>query len=132
MNATQLYWIMKLDDVCDALNVVCAFLLAMFLIFLTAYLVFIFASHAEDKPHNCEKILRILKTICIILIFPTIVVGSAVTFLPTTRQAAVMIVVPKAVQNKKIKEIPNKLIDIANDWFDSKIQNSTNGAGSEK
>jgi len=42
---------------------------------------------------------------------------AAATFVPTTKQAAAIIIVPKIVNNEKVQMVGNQLYDLAVDWM---------------
>jgi hypothetical protein len=43
---------------------------------------------------------------------------AAATFIPTTKQAAAIIIVPKIVNNEKVQMVGNQLYDLAVDWME--------------
>jgi hypothetical protein len=45
--------------------------------------------------------------------------------LPSTKQMAVLIVVPKILNNEHVKQLPDKLIALCNDWLDKLGPNKT-------
>lgn len=42
---------------------------------------------------------------------------AAVTFVPTTKQAAAIVIVPKIVNNEKVQMVGNQLYDLAVEWM---------------
>jgi len=43
---------------------------------------------------------------------------AMVIFVPTTKQMAAIIVVPKIVNNEKVQNVGNKIYDLAVEWMD--------------
>jgi hypothetical protein len=39
--------------------------------------------------------------------------------IPSTKEAAAIIIIPKIVNNEKVQQIPSKLMDLANEWLDA-------------
>lgn len=44
--------------------------------------------------------------------------AAAVTFVPTTKQAAAIMIVPKIVNNEKVQMVGNQLYDLAVEWME--------------
>lgn len=42
-------------------------------------------------------------------------------FTPTTNEMAIIIVAPKIINNEKVQEIPERMLDIGMEWFDEFI-----------
>jgi len=42
----------------------------------------------------------------------------AIAFLPTTKQACAIYVIPRIVNNKEVQELPEKVVDLANEWLE--------------
>jgi len=45
-------------------------------------------------------------------------IGLASAILPTTKQAAAIIVLPKIINNAKVQELPDKLLGLAEAWME--------------
>ena len=41
------------------------------------------------------------------------------TLIPTEKDIATIIVIPKIVNNEKVQQIPSKILDLATDWLDA-------------
>ena len=48
-------------------------------------------------------------------------------FVPSTKDAAAILLVPKIVNNEKVAAIPSKVLDLANDWLDALKSNPAGG-----
>lgn len=70
--------------------------------------------YEEDKKKSLVKYLKLNISVLFICIFGAV-------FVPSTKEAAAMYVVPKLYnslsENKKIAEIPDNLINLANSWI---------------
>lgn len=53
--------------------------------------------------------------VLIVVLFTLLTVG---VFLPTTKQAAAIIVLPKIINNQQVQEIPNKILDLGLEWLE--------------
>lgn len=105
MTPMQMYWLLKLDDICGF----------SILVLTVALLVFFFCT--IGKLAFCDELCntkRITKTrniaLCVALFF-----GSIVTFVPSTKQMAAIYVVPAIVNNERVQNIGSKTLDISED-----------------
>ena len=54
------------------------------------------------------------------VIFGISLIFSIVT--PTTNQAAVIYCLPKIASNEQVQKIPNKLLELSNNWLDEMVE----------
>ena len=97
---TQMYWLVTLDSIVHtswALVVVSAL-----------------ASVAAIGIACGEERFLWLPFVTIGMFFLSIV---TLTFVPTTKQAAAIVIVPKIVNNEKVQMVGNQLYDLAVDWM---------------
>ena len=104
----QMYWLLKLDDICGF----------SILVLTVALLVFFFCTIGKlafcDELWNTKRITKTRNiALCVALFF-----GSIVTFVPSTKQMAAIYVVPAIVNNEKIQQIGGKTLDISNQLLD--------------
>ena len=95
MTGWEIYWILKLDD-----------LIALFIsLGIFALMAFVTSTilHENIKRHKTW----VTSTLTTGIIFLTM--G---TFLPSTKQMAAIIIAPPIINNEKVRQIPNKLLDI--------------------
>jgi hypothetical protein len=64
------------------------------------------------------KLLKIFK----ILVAMEIIIFLLLVVVPTTKQAAAIYFVPKVINNKQIRKMPDKLVTLANSWMDEQIK----------
>lgn len=127
MSAFYMYWIVKLDDFVFASIIIVIMSFMALCIALAVY-----GEHYDyDNPESkittrWSKI--IIKTSLLVLIISS----TVAIFLPTTKQACAIIVMPKAVSavkgNDKLIELPSTIVDIGYKWIQkvSKDLDSTN------
>lgn len=111
MSYFLLYLILILDNISHSLYVILPMLTIAIFIFIIAFIATFNADEhdAEDvetKIHFfAKKILNIMVPFLIICIF-------LVTFLPTTKQAATIYLLPKIASNKNMQQLPSKTAEL--------------------
>ena len=116
---TQMYWLVKLDDMR------CAFADLMWLpiawIVITAIVSFTaFLAMADEDDSRRAKALRYIKKamlLCIPMLFLAVIIQLTAAFVPSTKQMAAIIVVPKIANSEKVQTVGNKLYDLAVEWM---------------
>jgi len=105
MNITPLdiYWITRLDN----LN------LFFFMVSILSFfpLCFSLALVYELKSDGALPFLRVS---VLVFIISTVIIP----FIPTTKEVAAMILIPKIVNNEKVKRIPDKFVTLADEWLE--------------
>lgn len=104
----QMYWLLKLDDICGFSIVVLTVALLVFFFCTIGILAFC------DKLCNRKRITKTRNiALCVALFF-----GSIAMFVPSTKQMAAIYVVPAIANNEKIQKIGGKALDISNQLLD--------------
>lgn len=116
MTPIDMYWLLKLDDIRASLT---TFIFIFSLITSGAVILFISAKMDYRAP---EQLSRLSRRLIIIFLPLLIIVIGLKLFLPSTTQMAAIIVVPKVVNNEKVQQIPEKILDLANQKLDSLIK----------
>jgi phage-related holin len=112
----QMYWLIKLDSIIGLL----AFVVAC--IFIASIPIFIFISELPSSERSAYYgIVR--KLISIILIGVSVLV-----LIPTTKQMAAIMIVPKIANSEKVQTIGNKVYDLAVEWMNELKPNKKEGA----
>ena len=102
----QMYWLLKLDDICGFSIVVLTVALLVFLFSTIGKLTF-----CDNDLYDTKSITKTRNiALCVALFF-----GAIAIFLPSTKQMAAIITIPAIVNNQKVQEIGNKTLDISND-----------------
>lgn len=113
---SQMYWITRLD------NIQCFFAFAIVILIVVSLIIFIEGRINETDEWNMLSAISL--TISLILLFISI-------WIPSTKDMAAIIVIPrvsKAIEaNEKIKNMPDKLSALADEWIDSKMKEMKDG-----
>lgn len=103
----QMYWLLKLDDI----RAFCAFFVGF------TILAIIFSLVAYNDAED-ERTKKIAIAGFVLGLFGLGLFSGALTFLPSTKQMAVIYVVPAIANNEKIQQIGGKTLDISNQLLD--------------
>ena len=107
---TQRYWLTRLDHI-DSLIVflaLCAVVIAIGSLF---YAMNTYDGPMEAMPFFAKVVLRV--------ILPLVCTAVALeVFVPSVKEVAAIVVVPKIVNNEKVQTIGNRLYDLAVEWMD--------------
>lgn len=105
ITTSQMYWLLMLDNIRNTITLLCiiSFVLSAFLI--TAY-------YAFRDDHDMISIVNILRKTSFTSIFLLVISLFGITFLPTTKQMATIIVLPKVLNNEKVQNIGNEALDL--------------------
>jgi len=121
MSGFDIYWILKLDAIRDSLGVI------SFFVFIGTFLsgACAFAMWLNDDAK--KKIFRQLRNgSCMLgVLFAVFFVLHILT--PTTKQACTIYVLPKIINNEKVQKIPEKILELSNQWLDDHIDKETEG-----
>lgn len=116
MTGMQLYWLLKLDDFRDLLD--CISLAGAIIgglgLFVILMLRITIANDDEKVAKGCARAIR---PACIVIGI-TIFLALLRTILPSTKQLAVIYVVPPIINNESVQKIPGKMLNLAEEWLD--------------
>ena len=119
MSGLELYLMLRCDDVISWITWVSA--LFMFLS-VTGTVVWGMAGiiMADEKPssNSWKAWRRIMWLIIIPIAVISFVTNAGRLLIPSTKQVAAIYVLPKMMNNEVLKGIPNKIVDLADDWID--------------
>lgn len=110
ITTSEMYWLTRLDDI--------NFALGLFSILggVATFLLYIFgAIEYEDAPDRRRQVWQIAGRALSSVIL-ALIVG---TFIPTTKEMAAILVIPKIVNNEKVQDAGNKLYDLAVEWLEA-------------
>lgn len=106
----QMYWLTRLDSLCNTLVT-----LFVGCIIAAVALYIIWAVNFDCDDDYLIKHRRVAtRLVCSAVV--ALIVGA---FIPTTREMAAIIVIPKIVNNEKVQEAGNKLYDLTVEWLDA-------------
>lgn len=110
----QLYWITRLDSLCVLLAIAMG-------LFLLAAGVFAIAGFVEggsilndDSDETSKRYFRWSLKSCIVAL--TILTLSC--FVPSTKEMAAIVVVPRIANSESVQEIGGKIVDLATAWLE--------------
>ena len=116
---TQMYWLVKLDDIRSAIKGIMfipAICIAIVAIMIMAAFFACIDADKDTKSAVAAKIRR--STLwCVPLLFMMLAINMAVALIPTTKQMAAIIVVPSIANSEKVQTVGNKLYDLAVEWM---------------
>jgi len=59
-----------------------------------------------------------LINLLVVLIVIGVVIWAVTTYIPSSKEMAAILIIPKIANNTKVSEMPNKLLDLANSWIE--------------
>lgn len=119
-----IYWITRLDQF-NALTG-CASLFIFIIAIVLMIAVFVEAESGNDK--NYRIVLKGFK----ISLFVLAIFSLIHTFIPATKEACAMYVIPKIVNNEKVENISKEFYDLALDWMKELHPKSVQNKGKSK
>jgi len=130
MSTVQLYWIMKLDSIRSLIDgiatlgwVIGALLLCVATVASIVALSELGSYREKDDDYKKAKLVaKIVLPKGIVVLIIAFILQSAHTFIPSTKEVAALIVVPKVVttisNSKALKQLPSRVVDLGNAWLD--------------
>lgn len=104
ITAMQMYWLVMLDNIIGffiAILLLCA-------VFFVLGFPMLDALDKEDLFFSITKKLLVIVAVSFL----------ALTFVPSTKQMAAIMIVPKIVNSEKVQTIGNKVYDLAVEWME--------------
>ena len=101
ITTTQMYWLVTMDSIVHASAILAIALGVM--AFLTIPMVL-----DDDLPKRTPSAIALA----------AVAFALVAAFVPTTRQMAAIVMVPKIANNEKVQAAGNKLYDLAVEWMD--------------
>jgi hypothetical protein len=105
ITAMQMYWLVMLDSLMGCLF---AILIMCGLFFVIAFPILI----SMDKDELC---LSITKKVLVVAAASLLVLSSV----PSTKQMAAIMIVPKIANSEKVQTVGNKIYDLAVEWMET-------------
>jgi hypothetical protein len=103
----QMYWLVMLDKINDA--VIAVLIFSIVLLFFSMNI--ISEVKSEKKKSSMLEVIKVLSAIAVIS-------GLLFTFLPSTKQMAAIMIVPRLANSEKVQTIGNKVYDPAVEWME--------------
>jgi hypothetical protein len=122
MNITpmQMYWLVKLDDLQHAV----AHLMWLPVTWITITALIVVATMvatADEEDSIRERVWRRSKKamlLCIPMLLLTVIIPFVASLIPSTKQMAAIMIVPKIANSEKVQTIGNKVYDLAVEWME--------------
>ena len=122
MTWQMVYWITRLDAIrCVSIGV--AILLAI-----TVVVLFVMGvSFCGDRTSASEDktIRRQYRKVTVRCMFPLIFLLFLIAFIPSTKEACAIYLIPKVVNNEEVQKVPNNALKLLNakleEWIDEQI-----------
>ena len=116
---TQMYWLVKLDDVRHLLSCIMWLPIVLAVVFGIIAFVTFMTTIEGSREARMEAISDIAKlaTWGVFMLFVVVALQVAIAFVPSTKQMAAIIVVPKIANSEKVQTVGNQLYDLAVEWM---------------
>jgi Trk-type K+ transport system membrane component len=115
-----MYWLVKLDDLQHVFGHL--IYIPTLWIVITGIIAFpAFIATLDDDESTRERALRRIKKatlLCIPMLFLTGVIMLTAALIPSTKQMAAIMIVPKIANNEKVQTIGNRVYDLAVEWME--------------
>ena len=102
ITTTQMYWLVTMDSIVHASAIIAIALGVM------AFLTIPMVLDDDDLPKWTPSAIALV----------AVAFALVAAFVPTTRQMAAIVMVPKIANNEKVQAAGNKLYDLAVEWMD--------------
>ena len=123
VTTAQMYWLLMLDNIRALIGIVC----------IISFGAACVCCLAHQMNYIIDDTVRVkCKAWGIRLAAMFAVLMMCLTFIPSTRQLATIIIVPKIVNNEKVQTAGNKLYDLAVEWMEDEVVRCKSGANSAK
>ena len=136
MSSLNLYWLLKLDDVRNVLENIAIPLIVFGIVGIILFVVSSFLERYYNTIEKCRfpsiesienyravgnvwlKAKSIGKIFMCVLLPLGTMFGLTQSFLPSTKQMAVIIVVPKIINSQGVQELPKRIVGLCNEWLE--------------
>ena len=115
ISAWTIYWITRLDEISILLTI--SFVL---IAIVTVFFCFSWVANRDDYERQYHNGVEKQKTAVGLLkwLVPVLIaVGLTNAFIPNTKQAAAMIVLPAIVNSEAVQQLPGELTTLAREWL---------------
>lgn len=105
-----IYWITRLTGIKETLCVTLGMLALLSMAFLIMSLI---VGSVENDVNFRKPVKYALFSLTI-----SSLMLIAVQFIPTTKEMAAILIIPRIAKDNKIKKLPNNLVDFTNEWLE--------------
>ncbi len=110
MTESTVYWVVMMDNISMAIYLL--FGMSLLAALITAVVAGSLADSGDDKDT-----FTMIKAFGVCCAF-SLVCLVGVALVPDTKQAAAIYVLPRVVNNEQLQQLPNKLLELSNEWLD--------------
>lgn len=111
---STIYWITRFDDIRTGLAT-----LAIAILVLAALALVLFLAAAENVAREHEmECAKLAFCLAFALVLLAAVAGGVRAFVPTTKDAAAMAVLPALANSEKVQTVGNAVYDLAVEWLE--------------
>lgn len=114
MNTFNLYLIMMLDTILTVIVILSIISVVITLLSVGGIII----AYVDESEEDMQKAKKVLFLASPILLISTL----SLVLIPSTKQAATLLILPPIINyttnNEKLGELPDKIIDLANEWVD--------------
>lgn len=121
MTGWEIYWLTRLDVFRVVLKVPAIIALVLGVILAVVYVF----SVVSDETEKEKRATTIGGRVTLFLLTVASIFGLAVAATPTSKEMAAILVIPKIVNNEQVKELPENVIGLANEWIKAKSEQLT-------
>lgn len=112
---TEMYWLTRLDNIRDA---AVGILILWALVTAAVSIVSIICGGWPDTEKE-KCVAQILRRFIVVPVWAILCcLIATLIFVPTTKEMCAIKAIPMIVNNEQVQELPNKVVDLANDWID--------------
>lgn len=101
----QMYWLVMLDSINIGSVIMCVILAACIFAMIIAAV----------ESHECPTFVKVCAPFFVVLFLAAF---ATCVFLPSTKQMAAIMIVPKIANSEKVQTIGNKVYDLAVEWME--------------
>jgi len=111
----QLYWLTRMDYFSGFFQVIGSITGIALFVLLIMSMFFKSLSYGEDS--DAVRSIKFFKVA--LWVFPFCLITNIFAFfIPSTKEMAAILVIPKIVNNQKVQQLPDKVLDLANSWLE--------------
>lgn len=126
ITTSQMYWITRLNTIVLFGS---GLIVVSFIAFVIGLFVIIGVSNSPNDPVVKPMFKRLVKWTFLFALLGAFVC----TFVPTTKQMAAILIIPRIANSEKVQTVGNKLYDLAVEWMDElKPSKNKNKEGTDK
>lgn len=111
ITSSMVYWVTRLDQI-NFFLVTSSIVLIIYVV-VGLYVGGMIIYNTDDKSLG-KKIFRTIP-VCLVLSILFLLIN---TFVPTTKEACAILIIPKIASSEQVQEMPNKIVELANDWIE--------------